>query len=471
MLRHSIIYISSQVLAGGVAFVTTSLLTWSLIPAEYGIIGLGLAVSTLLANACFDWQRIGFLRFFVSHGATPNYLPTARMTFLMLCLATALLFPVVLATGLTRSNYALAGICLLGTWGSAWFAFVNGLQIADAQPVRNLRMNLARNLSYLVVAVATAYFSRSGLITLGAIYLAIFLSCLPFDGGGTWVSRSHFSRPLAAEIFQFAWPMIISSTLLGLSISFNRIMIEMFSDSEAVGFFTFAFTLMQNSLSMLAAGVASATYPAAVRAVESKSEPAIKAQLESNLTLMLALLLPGAVGLILLAPNMAAVLASPIYRPSFIAMAPWLTINAFVTGVRIHYFDHAFLLGRRSSMQMAITLVAAAINVGLNILWIPKTAFLGAAQAMAAAGVAGVSLSIVLGRRSFPMPAPWLAIGKVSCATGAMALAILPLLRFTGPIALVAQSLVGFAVYAGAALAMDILGVRQRLRTRLSESR
>src|SRR3954471_5828194 len=96
MLRDSAIYILSRVVPSGLGFVTGIALTWLLTPEAYGLYGLGLTIVVLVAGIFFDWHGLAFMRFFQANAENPRFMSTVVQTFVLLCLASLLLVPLVL---------------------------------------------------------------------------------------------------------------------------------------------------------------------------------------------------------------------------------------------------------------------------------------------------------------------------------------------------------------------------------------
>src|SRR3954463_13379920 len=96
MLRDSAIYILSRVVPSGLGFITGIALTWLLTPEAYGFYGLGLTIVVLVAGIFFDWHGLAFMRVFQANAENPRFMPTVAQTFVLLCLASLVMVPLVL---------------------------------------------------------------------------------------------------------------------------------------------------------------------------------------------------------------------------------------------------------------------------------------------------------------------------------------------------------------------------------------
>ena len=66
----------------------------------------------------------------------------------------------------------------------------------------------------------------------------------------------------------------------------SRALVQFLDSSEALGLYTAAFVLVQNSLAIMASGIDAAGYPLAIRAVESGDPARARRQLLANGTLL-----------------------------------------------------------------------------------------------------------------------------------------------------------------------------------------
>ena len=168
-----------------------------------------------------------------------------------------------------------------------------------------------------------------------------------------------------------------------------------------------------------------AAYPLAARALESKGEEAARKQLLKNAELLFGVAFPGTLGLITLAPNIAAILLGTEFQKEASQLIPLVAVAALLSGIRAYHFDLAFQLGQRTVGQVWVMGGAAAINLLLNCWWIPRYGPLGAAWSTMVAYAVALLLSANLGRKIFFIPIEWRSVAKLTIATAAM----IPILR------------------------------------------
>jgi O-antigen/teichoic acid export membrane protein len=172
-----------------------------------------------------------------------------------------------------------------------------------------------------------------------------------------------------------------------------------------------------------------------------------------------------------LAPALAGALLGSEFRGAATQLMPVVALGVFFGGLKAYYFDTAFQFGERTAEIVRVGVVAAMLNIGLNLVWIPAHGAEGAAWATVTAYVVACVLSAWRGRRVFELPLPWGAWLKVAAVTAVMCVAIWPWRAAQSWVALTAAITLGVAVYGGGLLVLDVEGVRTRLRAALQTHR
>ena len=454
LIRHGAVYVVAKLVPGLIGMAATALLTRLLSPAAYGEYGLALVVMTFGSAAGFDWLGLAYLRLGGARADPSRAAATALALFAALVAITAIAAAGAWAMGCFTGPAAAsiaAGLVLM--WCYAGFELAARFHIARSDPRRYLVMNLGRALLSAAVAIAVAWWTRNP----AATALGLAAGTLGGTALGGWPCRRGVADPrLARAMLAFGLPLAASLALAAVATSGARSLIEILASAEQLGWYTAAFLVVQNTLAVVAAGIASAGYPAAVRAVDRGDATGAERLLRANATLLLAVLSPMAVGMALTAPGLAGLLVGAAYAPAVAALTPWLAAAGYFASLRGQFLDYAFQLGKRPGLQLSVTAVAAAISVGLTLVVVPRWGALGAAVAQCVAMAVSCAHALVIGRRAWPMPLPRLAALRVTAACAAMALAVR-----LAPGGLAGQVVAGAASYG---MALLLLGGRTVLR-------
>ncbi len=463
--KDSFIYILSKLFPSGLAFATGIGLSWLLSPADYGVYGYGMAVAMVIGTVGFDWLGLSYLRFKPKHGGEASFTPTVAAVFFGLCGASLLLMAIIAAT-MSAERAVLLMVCTAGAWAYAYFEMAGRTAVGDFKSMRYFWMNLARNAGLLAAGLGLAWAFQSPLLVLAGGFAAMLVSGLMF-----WrapVRFSSFDPALARQLFKYGMPMMATMALYSVLTNVNRLLLEGLSSTVEVGYFTAAATLAANTISVLANGVGTATYSAAVRLVERGETATLRDQMKRNAILLTGLLLPATVGFSMLAGPIAELCLSHEYELHVTAMLPWIAVGSAIQAFRSNYIDFGFQLGNRTGLQVWSYAAPAAVNVALNVALIPSLGGLGSAMAMTAAHVLALGLSVVMVRRAFHIPYPLAEMGKATGATAIMAAAIWPLMHAHGPLLLMAAVILGIAAFATGAVIFNLLDCRSRLAARLA---
>jgi O-antigen/teichoic acid export membrane protein len=463
LIKHSILYVTAKIVPGMLGMATTAILTHLLDPAHYGLYGLALVVMTFGSTMVFDWLGISFMRFYQSRRDDPRVISTFVQMFLMLVGLTGVLTLVGwvggLFSGAEASIYAI-GVVMM--WTFSWFELVARFEVANFRPTRYLIMNLGRGLFSLAGAAGAAWLTRDPMWTAAGMACGTVAGAF-LCGFRSWRFRfSSFDPPLARAVLAFGLPMAASMSMSSMINSGTRWLIEILGSAEALGFYTAGFMLVQNTLVVAATGIASAGYSLAVRAVESGDPEVARRQLLANGTLLMAVLAPAALGMALTAHGLAATLVGPKYVAAVAELTPWMAAGSFFQSFRANYLDHAFQLGKRPSLQIWVTALAAVIAVGLCWVLIPREGPLGAAIAIAIAMAVSCVHAWISGRYGYRLPFPVGETLRIFAACAAMAVVVI-LIPGADAGAFLLQVAFGGIAYASTAVALDLMGSRSRV--------
>ena len=297
LIRHSVLYAFGKLAPGLLGMVTTALLTRLLDPIAYGLYGLALVVMTFGSTVAFDWLGLTYLR--VAQGA-PDAFGTVAALFATLLLVIAIGAGAAWAGGAFAGSAGAAvaaGLLLMVCYAA--FELAARLPVTRFQPMRFLLMNGVRAVLSLLGAVGAAWISRDPAWTACGAAFGTATGVLFAGGRPTW---PRFDPALARTLLSFGLPLAASMALASLAGSGVRGLLETLGSAEALGLYTAAFLLVQNTLAVVAAGVASAGYPAAVRALVRGDAQGARQQVAANWSLLLAVLAPMALGMALTAP-------------------------------------------------------------------------------------------------------------------------------------------------------------------------
>ncbi len=472
MFRQTAKYAVARWTPGIINFAAIALYTRLLTREEYGLYAVAVATIALTNALAFQWLRSGVRRFLIAyHDSRGEFLRLVKRSFAGLSLVIGV---GVLATAFLQEQtqprvlLAVGGLLLVSL---AWVELNLEIVLADLKPVRYGVATMIRSLASLAGGAGLAYMGFGAVGLVAGIALGYLVA-------GIWLGFLHRAVPsgrgelpgVRRELLLYGLPLTLTFALDFIVSSSDRLLLGALAGVAAAGAYSAAYDLAQQGMTALMMTVNLGAFPMAVRAMETGGAAALQAQLKRHAVILLGLALPAAAALVVLGPTLASVALGPEFHSAAAELIPIVGVAALAGGLKAYYFDLSFQLARDTRRQVWVSGAAAIVNVVLNLVLIPSYGVLGSAWATVASFVLGLGLSIGLRAPSLTMPIPWGEWRNIALATVAMAAAIWPLREWHGLVGLILASLAGLCVYVGAAVVLDIGGMRRRARWRASSS-
>jgi O-antigen/teichoic acid export membrane protein len=461
LVRHSLVYIATNLVAGLFGFATTLILTRLITPTEYGVFGLGNTIVYFASNIFFDWQATTYLR--LGQGQIDRAKVTGTFVGLFLAcivLSTIAAVPFALLAPASVTGGGLVWLALPCVWWYAWFQFSSRVHTATFHPGRVMVMNLVRGAVGLVAAVVVAKLTGDGALILVASFAGALLGSVVKMGALMHLRMPWQERSIARDALAFGLPMALAFLISSVSPVVNRVLLAEMGSLAAAGFYSVGAVLVQNTIGLMAGGVGAAAYTLAVHAHEGGDAGRANAQLANNFALLLGLLLPSAVGLALVAPSLVPRLVGAEFVEPAVHLTPWVAAATFIGCMRAHYYDTAFHLAKRTTVLTSLLACMAVLEISLGLILIPRFGYMGPAYANLAAQGMVTLLAIIFGRRVRPLPFPLGETAKILAATALMAAAVRAMPHRDDIIGLALPIGVGALVYGVTVLALDVIGLR-----------
>jgi O-antigen/teichoic acid export membrane protein len=285
----------------------------------------------------------------------------------------------------------------------------------------------------------------------------------------------------AAEMRAYAAYGIPIAAALALDLllaASDRFLIQHFLGPASVGAYAAGYNLAARIMDVLFVWAGMAFAPLATAAWETEGAAGVRRVASKMIVTLLALVVPAAIGLALVAEPLSKVMIGPALADEAARIVPWIAIAAVLNGLTVHYFSEAFQLTRRTMLRAALMVLPVVVNVALNLVWLPLYGLQGAVMATLVAYCAAILLISGVGRGLVALPLEWPEIAKVLVATAAMAGAVVAApngmaiglggSRFEDLATLIMKVGAGVVVYAALAWVLDVAGVRAMIGTRFA---
>ena len=389
LIRDIAVYGTGDLILKAAAFFTMPIYTRIFSPNEYGIWSL---VSTIIGLVSIILSLGGdttYARFFFDAKTNSEKQLVTSTWFGFLCLW----------------SLGIVGLCLLmsryfsqWTFGTGQYAtlFLLGLLAAPVSLMNNMCSQVLRNQFRPKVFSALNIISTIlsiGLSLYGAVVLdfgligvlggALAAACivLPFR---LWTIRSllglSFSLSLLKKLLMFALPLVpmaLAYWVFGMS---DRVVLGKLSTLDQVGLYGVAFTLA-GMLSLINAAVGQAWAPIALKMYEDERDraPIFFGRVMTQILIGFGLL---CVLVTTFAKELLVVLSTPAYYPAALAVGPLAL--AMMASASTHVTALSISLTMRTKYFAFYSWLAALLNLGLNILFVPRWGMVAASWTTAA---------------------------------------------------------------------------------------
>jgi O-antigen/teichoic acid export membrane protein len=125
----------------------------------------------------------------------------------------------------------------------------------------------------------------------------------------------------------------------------------------------------------------------------------------SFITYQVALMVALALAVALLAPEVIRIIATPAYWAAA-AIVPWIAAG-YVARYLYFFPVNSLLFRKRPGWVAVLTILAAALNIGLNLALVPTFGIMAAAVNTLVAFVVLFIMAYVVGQRVHPVPYQW----------------------------------------------------------------
>lgn len=248
-----------------------------------------------------------------------------------------------------------------------------------------------------VLALGTAglmAFARAEIATALALALGLGLALR----GRT--PKLGFDAALAKKLLREGWPLIFSSLSVAIYMRIDQVMLLSMAGPEQSGYYAAAVRLSEAWL-FVPVTISMAAYPALAEALDQGAAQ-FKRRLARLMHLLTAVAAAAMLPLWLLSPWLVALLFGADYAPAGAVLRIHLLSGLFVAfGVGT---NAAMLIKGLAWQNAVMTAAGAAMNIALNLAWLPRFGAMGAAWATLISYAVTVSLMPLCFKKSRTLP-------------------------------------------------------------------
>jgi O-antigen/teichoic acid export membrane protein len=413
LARHTLVYGSGYVTMAIVSFVLVPVYTRHMSPSEYGLLGLMLVLYGLMTTV-YD---LGFTNsvgrfFFDTDGddaaASLDHMRATSLIFLAcfggFLTAALCVFAPLWSDLLTQTKVHADLVRIV-----AATLYVEALAIVPLTLIRMqersqlfiaitvMRFVVTGTLSILLVAVLDEGVRGALLANLGS-GVGVLLILLPSLGGAF---RTRPSAPLLREMLRFGvpfFPVLLSSWFIDAS---DRYMLGFYRSKAEVGYYVLGYKVAQ-VMQIATAAFSMGWAPLRYRIYERPDAQAVYRRLTTYYVFGATAL---SVVLGLYAREIVSLVAPDSYAPAA-TIVPWIAFAYALNGLYVLMVTGMGVSKRTAPMAWVVG-IAAAVNIGINIVAIPQWGIKAAALTTVLANALMVLGSWYWSQRVYPIAYDW----------------------------------------------------------------
>jgi len=385
LFRHGFIYLAGALGSQLIGFFLIPLYTHYLTPADYGILEVldrGLGVLAVLSGLGLARAVVRYYFEQIDDDYRRRVLATGSLTVLASALGVAALAAVF---------SPWLSVLLLKTPGYAHLialmAFGIGLDVAAGVPMAAMRAReqssafVAFSLARLLIGVGLNIWFLAGLHLglVGIIYSSLIMNLV--TGAALFIlllrdSGLRFDRTVQGDMLRFGAPVAPAGIPIVALHYGDRFILQRMASNAVVGVYSLGYrfgsvlgTLINNPFGLV-------WDPYMYKVADRPSAGRIYGRV---LTYHQLITMAGALCLTLLAPNLIRLMADPKYWDATVLVGPVAFGYAVFGAYNVTY--SGIVIKKKTGWLPALSTVAALVNIGANLLLIPRMGAMGAALA------------------------------------------------------------------------------------------
>jgi O-antigen/teichoic acid export membrane protein len=473
MGRHLLTYMVPNLAQAVASFGTVAVLTRFLTPAEYGRYAMVYAAMVLVQYLTFTWVEAAAARFYndaVEKNDKPKHFATVlratlwcSLLFGILCVAIVAIWPGDLALKLT----------LTAAFGGTLMRVFIKLALDTRRMAQEAKRFAVLDTTHTLVGFGAAIGCVVGFgmgpegAFLGLAIGSLIVLCIE---GPALLLAAKGGQPdpdRTRSYFAYGAPLAAGLVLnLALTSSDRFVIAPLLGDAE-VGAYAAGYQVAARILDIIFAWGSAAIMPLLLAAYERGGAKEVMPIARDGYAVRLGIGAPAAVGIALLAEPICTILIGENLRDRAIAIVPWIALAGLFTGM-CDYFSEAFVLSKKALERALLMLVPTILNLGLNIILLPRIGLMGAVYATVAAYGVGMILLAVVGRRHLALPIPVWETMKIAMACAVMAVIVYLAPNPGGFFEIMVKATLGGITYGCVALLLNLANARTKLKTMMT---
>lgn len=432
LVKDLVKYAPSQAIPALMGLVAVPVLTRLFLPVDYGNYVLVMATISVLSTVV-GWLGMSVIRFYPEYerdGRLDDLFDTIVGWLFITVTALAVLYIVSLFLAKTAIGSQLYHMMFIGTvvfaLTSAFEVLLNFLR-AKRWAGWYSGFSIWRNTAGLGIGIGLVLsfgFGIEGLLWGSAMSMALVLPLLWKFTIGRFPRIANFSAELTKKMAGYSFPLVVGNLAAWILSLSDRYILEFFRGAHEVGIYSASYAISEKGILLLTSLFLLASGPISIQIWEKEGEQKSRDFVSSLTRYYLLLCLPSAVGLSVLARPIMGVLAGAAYREGFRIM-PFVALGGLLLGLQ-QRFQAGPIFYKKTHVIMITIAFAGLVNIGLNLLLIPRYGYMAAAITTLIGYIVLLAMMVISSRKYFIWDFPFRSLGRAILASAIMAAVVYP---------------------------------------------
>lgn len=187
---------------------------------------------------------------------------------------------------------------------------------------------------------------------------------------------TRLSWPIQKLIFSYIPPSLVSNLGLILLANSDRYIINMVEGLKSTGIYNQAYNLSMMSLNALILVFIKIVTPKLVQVLEKRSN-GTEIFMQNLILVFFIIILPVTFYLSIYSREIVCLFMGKEFHESYVII-PWINAGVFLSGI-VYFFELRRKFENKNSIVVIYYLLAFLLNIGLNLIFIPKMGYMAAA--------------------------------------------------------------------------------------------
>jgi O-antigen/teichoic acid export membrane protein len=422
------------------SFITTPIITRLFLPAEFGLWALASGLSDFLRNLSVSGFGSGAIRFFPEYKdkSKPEifFVTMGGIIFITIAITTIISYSILhlLRNLIPHPLYPLLVVSILVFIVQAIFGVsMHVIRAQERSGLYTVSQLVSRygSLGFGLLLVIVFGFQVDGLLWGEFLAIAVILPVLLISMiKGINLRAEYFRWVDAVQMWQYAWPLILGNIAMwGLRLS-DRYIISFYRTESEVGLYSVAYNISTKTIDMIVMLFLLSMAPMVINVWVCQGREDAEKTLEMITRVFLIVCLPATAGLTLLASPFVRLLTTEAYHDGY-RIVGYVAAASFMWGLA-QIASRGILIAKDTNRIAVNQILAAMLNLGLNVILIPRFGFVAAGITTLIGYSILLILQIYSSRPYLTWRFPFKTLRNVTIATIFMGTAVVGVYTFPG---------------------------------------